>query len=115
MLLFQMLLVAAASIVFLFMSVIFAAACVWCGGGIAAINAWLQARCLKRDERAPERTPQQSLAAIYICVVQRFLVVALLFAFGLGAMKLEPLAVLSGFIVGLVVMVILGTQQLAKN
>jgi len=94
---------------------IFSAVSVWYGGGVAATNAALQARCAHRDAQAPERSPQQSLVAIYICMVQRFLLAALLFALGLGALKLEPLAVLTGFIIGQVVLVISGTKQLTQK
>jgi F0F1-type ATP synthase assembly protein I len=85
------------------------------GGGIAVVNALLVWRCARRDARAPERTPQQSLAAMYICVIQRFVLAALLFAFGLGALKLKPFALLIGFIAGQLVMVIIGTQQLKQK
>ena len=111
-LLFQGLLVAFTSAVFLVAFETFAAASVWFGGGIAAANALLLARCAQRDTRATGRTPQQSLAAAYICVVQRFVLIALLFAFGLGALKLQALALLAGFIGGQLVMVIMGIKQL---
>jgi F0F1-type ATP synthase assembly protein I len=85
------------------------------GGGIAVVNALLVWRCARRDSLAPERTPQQSLTAIYMCVIQRFVFAALLFAFGLGALKLKPFALLAGFIAGQLVMVIIGTQQLKQK
>ena len=85
------------------------------GGGIAVVNALLVWRCSRRDSQTPERTPQQSLAAIYICVIQRFVFAALLFAFGLGVLELKPFALLAGFIVGQLVMVIIGTQQLKQK
>jgi F0F1-type ATP synthase assembly protein I len=87
----------------------------WFGAGIAAINALLVVRCARRDARVPERKPQQSLAAVFICVAQRFVIAALLFAFGLGVLKLPPLALLAGFIAGQLVMVIIGTQQLKQK
>ena len=85
------------------------------GGVIAVVNALLVWRCGRRDAQSPERTPQQSLAAMYICVIQRFVFAALLFAFGLGALKLKPFALLAGFIAGQLVMVIIGTQQLKQK
>lgn len=88
---------------------------VWYGGGIAAANALIQARCLRRDRLTPERTPRQTLAAAMICVVQRFAMVALLFILGLGVWQFEPLATLAGFIVGQIAMVISGTQQLTQK
>ncbi len=113
--LYQLALVTAVSAVFLIMFNMFAAASSWFGGGIAAVNALLVARCASRDARAAERTPQQSLAAVFLCVAQRFLVVTLLFAFGLGALQLRPLALLAGFIAGQLVLVIIGTQQLKQK
>jgi F0F1-type ATP synthase assembly protein I len=114
-LLIQFLIVAATAAVFLVIFETFSALSVCYGGCLAAANALLSARCAYRDRKAPERTPQQSLAAVYLCVVQRFLAIALLFAFGLGLLKLKPLALLSGFIAGQLVMVILDTQRLTKN
>ena len=113
--LYQLVLVAVISAVCLVAFSLFAAASCGFGGGIAAVNALLVARCASRDARTPERTPQQSLAAVFLCVAQRFLVVTLLFAFGLGVLKLKPLALLAGFIAGQLVMVIIGTQQLKQK
>ena len=107
--------VAVASAVFLAVYGIFSAVSVWYGGGIAAMNGLVQARCLHRDLQAPQRSPQQSLVAVYVCVAQRFLLVALLFALGLGALQLEPLAVLAGFVAGQVALVISGTNALTKK
>ncbi|TCK16913.1 ATP synthase protein I [Thiogranum longum] len=112
---YQLVLVLAVSVVFFAIFDSLSAFSVLCGGGIAAGNALLAARCAHRDARAPERTPQQSLAAIYICMVQRFVIIAVLFALVMGGLKLDPLAVLAGFIAGLGVMVIFGTQQLTQQ
>lgn len=109
---YQVVLFAAVSAVFFVIFGPLAAASCGFGGGIASVNALLVARCVSRDAHAPERTPQQSLAAVFICVAQRFLVATLLFAFGLGVLQLRPLALLAGFIAGQLVMVIIGTQQL---
>jgi F0F1-type ATP synthase assembly protein I len=114
-LLFQSLMVAAVAAVFLVIFETFSAVSVCYGGCVAAVNGLLLARCAHRDAKAPERSPQQSLAAVYLCVVQRFLVIALLFALGLGLLKLKPLALMTGFIAGQLVMVIMETQRLKKN
>ncbi|MGI9321233.1 MAG: ATP synthase subunit I [Thiogranum sp.] len=114
-LLFQSLTVAATAAVFLVIFEAFPAVSVCYGGFVAAVNALLMARCARRDMQEPQRSPQQSLAAVYLCVVQRFLIIALLFALGLGLLKLKALALLTGFIVGQLVMVIMETQRLKKN
>jgi ATP synthase protein I len=113
-LLVQLVLMAAISAVFLVIFDVSHAAAAGFGGSIAVMNALLAMRCASRDARALERTPQQSLAALYLCVVQRFVVAALLFALGLGALKLNGLPLLAGFIAGQFVMIIIGTQQLKK-
>lgn len=114
-LLYQSLVIAAVSALFFVIVSPFAAGSSGFGGGIATVNALLVARCARRDARAPERTPQQSLAAVFLCVAQRFLVAGALFAFGLGVLQLTPLALLAGFIAGQLVMVIIGTQQLKQK
>lgn len=114
-LLHQLLLIGVISAVFLVIFDMAHAVATGFGGGIAVVNALLVWRCARRDSQSPERTPQQSLAAIYICVIQRFVFAALMFAFGLGALKLKPFALLAGFIAGQLVMVIIGTQQLKQK
>ena len=114
-LLFQSLTVAATAAVFLVIFEAFSAVSVCYGGCVATVNALHLARCAHRDMQEPQRSPQQSLAAVYLCVVQRFLVIALLFALGLGLLKLKALALLTGFIAGQLVMVIMETQRLKKN
>ena len=113
--LLQFLLVSATAAVFLVFFETFSALSTCYGGCVAAVNALLLARCTQRDARVPERSPQQSLVAAYLCALQRFLVVALLFVVGLGALMLKPLALLAGFIVGQLVMVISGTQLLKQK
>jgi uncharacterized membrane protein (DUF4010 family) len=114
-LLVQFLLVAALSIALLVFYGIWPALAAGYGGGVAAVNALLLARCARRDAEATERTPGQSLTAAYVCVIQRFLAIALLFGLGMAAMKLPPLAMLASFIGGQLVMVISGTRQLQQN
>ena len=109
-LLFQSLVVVATAAVFVVIFETFSAVSVCYGGCVAAVNALLLARCGYRDAQAPGRSPQQSLAAAYLCVVQRFL-----FALGLGLLELKPLALMTGFVAGQLVLVILETQRLKKN
>ena len=114
-LLFQSLIIAVTAAVFLVIFETSSAVSVCYGGLLATVNALLIARCAHRDAKAPQRSPQQSVAAAYVCVAQRFLALALLFALGLGLLELRPGALLSGFIAGQLVMVIMETQRLNKN
>ena len=114
-LLLQLTWVAVTSAVFLAVFGIFSAVSVCYGGGIAALNGLVQVRCLHRDAQAPERSPQQSVASVYVCVIQRFVIVALMFALGLGALGAEPFAVLSGFVAGQAALVISAISALDKK
>ena len=114
-LLFQSLIIAATAAVFLVIFDTSSAVSVCYGGLIAITNALLIARCAYRDAKAPQRSPQQSVAAAYVCLAQRFVALALLFALGLGLLELQPGALLSGFVASQLVMVIMETQRLNKN
>ncbi len=114
-LLIQLLLVGVATVVFLANFDFAHAVAAGFGVGIAVVNALLLARCARRDAQALQRTPPQIMVAVYVCVIQRFVLAALLFAFGLGALQLKPLALLIGFIVGQIAMVIIGMQQLKQK
>jgi F0F1-type ATP synthase assembly protein I len=114
-LLYQMFLVAGIAAVFLVMFEPQAALSVGYGGGIAATNAVLLGRCSRREARRDAVTAQHSLVAGYACAVQRFLIVALLFAAAMMTLKEQGLAILSGFVAGQLVLVIFGTQQLRQK
>lgn len=114
-LLYQIFLVAGIAAVFLVVVDFQAALSVGYGGGIAATNAIMLSRCTRREEQRDAKTAQHSLVAGYACAVQRFLIVALLFAAVMMTLKEQGLAILSGFITGQLVMVILGTQQLRQK
>ena len=55
---------------------------------------------------------RQSLAALYRSAAERWLLVALLFALGLGVLSLDPLALLVGFIVGQLTLLMTRTQMI---
>ncbi len=53
---------------------------------------------------------RKSLTILYRCAIERFVVIAVLFAFGLGVMGLEPIPLLSGFAVGQLLFLISGSR-----
>ncbi len=114
-LLYQLLLVAGTAAVFLVFDTTQAALSVGYGGGIAATNAIMLGRCSRREAHRDEAAAQRSLVAGYACAVQRFLIVALLFAAAMVALKQQGLAILSGFIAGQLALVIFGNQQLRQK
>ncbi|VAW75453.1 hypothetical protein MNBD_GAMMA15-539 [hydrothermal vent metagenome] len=115
MLLYQLFLVAGTAAVFLVIFEPQAALSVGYGGGIAATNGILLWRCSRRETRRDSATAQHSLVAGYACSVQRFLIVALLFAAAMMTLKDQGLAILSGFIAGQLALVIFGNQQLRQK
>lgn len=112
---YQLFLVVGSAAVFLVMFGPQAALSVGYGGGIAATNAILLGRCARRAARRDAVTAQHSLVAGYACAVQRFVIVALLFAALMMALKQQGLAILSGFIAGQLALVIFGNQQLRQK
>lgn len=52
---------------------------------------------VKRAEAAAASNPRKSQAVLYLGAAQRFLVVILLFLFGLAVLKLDPLMTVIGF------------------
>ena len=68
------------------------------GSVISIILAYLLGRGVVRAGNTAQQSPKNSTAILYIGAVQRFVLVLALFGVGLGILKLEPLATMSGFI-----------------
>lgn len=110
--LYQFLLVATISAVFLVVLGQFPAGSVWFGGLTAAINVLILVRYARRETLPTVAAAQQTLMALYSCAVTRFVAVAALFILGMGILKLHPLAVLAGFIAGQMVLFFPDTRKL---
>jgi ATP synthase protein I len=98
-------------IVQIFLVLIAAALCGWFfdsstvraalyGGFIAMANTLLSLRHLHRAERIAGEVAEQNVRIFYQCAFERLVITLALFALGLGILKLEPLAVIGGFILG---------------
>ena len=96
----QLLLFAATSVIFFMIDGAFQAASVWCGGLIAMTNVRLLAWRRRRADRGRVLSAVESLRLLYRTAVERFVLVVLLFALALGILQLDPLALITGFIVG---------------
>ncbi len=77
------------------------------GGGIALANGLLIARRIakrnKQDAGDTELTSRNEVASMYVSVIERFVLVAILLAIGLGYWKEvreAQLALISGFVAG---------------
>jgi len=70
-----------------------------CYGGLtSAVLALLSIRGFKRANEVVLSEPKKSMTILYVGAVQRFVAVLVLLGTGLGLLKLEPLAVLIGFV-----------------
>ncbi len=80
------------------------------GGTVALLN--VQLLRWRKDQVKTRRglTAGASLATFFVSALERFALVALLLALGLGWMKLQPLALLIGFAVGQAAVLLLWSQ-----
>lgn len=70
------------------------------GGGVSVLNGALLAWRMYRAALHPANDAHQQLRLMYFYAAERFLVVIALLGLCLAALKLPPLAVLSGFVTG---------------
>jgi len=76
------------------------------GSSIALTNALLLAWRMKQSARAQHLDAHKHLWSFYRSSLERFLIVVMLFAAGLGPLKLLPLAVIAGFALGQMTLII---------
>ena len=96
----QLLLLAATSAVFFGYYGGFQAVSVWGGGVIAMTHTLLLEWRRACADSGPALSGTESLRLLYRTALERFVLVVLLFALMLGVLKLDPLALITGFIVG---------------
>jgi ATP synthase protein I len=108
---FQLVLIAVTSIVFFALGDVIQAGSVWFGGAIASANLLLLEWRRRAADRGPALSAAASLRLLYRTALERFVLAAVLFVLGLGVLRLDPLALLSGFIVGLVALIVTGTGK----
>jgi hypothetical protein len=107
----QLLLVFLTSVVFLFASGGFQAGSAGFGGAIALINLLLLEWRRYRTDKGRVIDARQSLRVLYRSALERLLLVALLFALGMGALALDPLALLTGFVAGQLALLLTGMKR----
>ena len=107
----QLVLVLLTSAVFFLVSGGFQAGSAGFGGAIALINVLLLEWRRYQTDTGRAIDARQSLLVLYRSALERLLLVALLFALGLGALALDPLALLTGFIMGQVALLLTGTKR----
>jgi len=68
------------------------------GGLTSVVLALLSIRGFKRANEIALSEPKKSMTILYVSAVQRFVTVLMMLGLGLGLFKLEPMAVLIGFV-----------------
>lgn len=76
------------------------------GGAVALTNTLLLSWRMRSSARQPGQSPHQELFRLYRSSMERFFVVALLIAAGLGWLKLMPALMLAGFALGQLTLVV---------
>jgi ATP synthase protein I len=107
----QLALITVTSIVFFTIGDAMQAGSVWFGGAIATANLLLLEWRRRTADRGPALSATASLRLLYRTALERFVLVATLFALALGVLQLEPLALLTGFIVGQTALIVTGTGK----
>lgn len=72
------------------------------GGGITLINGFLLHWHHHRAVKSARADAGKNLRILMSCAIQRFIATMVLFALGMGALQLPPLALIGGFGVALV-------------
>jgi F0F1-type ATP synthase assembly protein I len=102
----QLLLLAVTSAVFFVRYGGFQAGSVWGGGVIAIAHTLLLEWRRGCADSGRALTGGESLRLLYRTALERFVLVALLFALALGVLQLAPAALIAGFIAGQVALII---------
>ena len=107
----QLVLIAVTSVVFFALGNAMQAGSVWFGGTIATANLLLLEWRRRAADRGPALSAAASLRLLYRTAVERFVLAGTLFALALGVLRLDPLALLTGFIVGQAALIMTGTGK----
>ena len=81
------------------------------GGGIALINGLLLFWRYHRGKQSHAADPGRHLRSFFASAIERFVMVAALFAIGFGVLALAPLPLLIGFIVAQAGLLVAGLSQ----
>jgi hypothetical protein len=79
---------------------------VMCGGGVSILNGAMLAWRMAQNVLFTNHNSHQQLRLLYFYAIERFLIVVMMLGICLKAIKLSPLAVLSGFVLGQTVLLI---------
>lgn len=75
------------------------------GSAVVLANGVLQRRQQNRAAQVAGLSPERNLRYLYRCAVERFIATVLMFAIGIGLLKMHPMPLLGGFIIAQVAVV----------
>jgi ATP synthase protein I len=107
----QLLLVAITSVVFFVLNGGFQAGSAAYGGVCACASQLLLEWRRNAADRGHVLSAGQSIRLLYRTAVERFVLVGVLLALGLGVWRLDPLALITGFIAGQLALVFIATGK----
>jgi hypothetical protein len=107
----QLLLIAITSAVFFMIYGGFQAGSAAFGGFCACANRLLLEWRRHKADSGRALSAGQSMRLLYRTALERFMLIGVLFALGLGVWQLDPLALITGFIVGQSALVFNGTGK----
>ena len=81
------------------------------GSAISIILAWLLSRGVAQAGNTVQHSSKKSTAILYMGAVQRFLLVLALFGGGIAFLKLEPLAMVIGFVLSQLAFMIMAVKH----
>ena len=108
---FQLALVTVTSVIFFTLGDALQAGSVWFGGAIATANLLLLEWRRRVADSGPALSAAASLRLLYRTALERFALAVTLFVLALGVLQLDPLALLTGFIVGQTALILTGTGK----
>ena len=111
MMVIQLLLIAATAVVFFLIYGAFAAGSAVYGGAIACAGSLLLEWRRAAADRGRALDAAQSIRLLYRTALERFVLAGVLLALGFGVLRLDPLALLTGFIVGQLALVFTATGK----
>lgn len=107
----QLLLVSVTSVVFFALYGGFQAGSAAYGGVSACASQLLLAWRRNKADRGPALSAGASIRLLYRTALERFVLVGVLLVLGLGVWRLDPLALITGFIAGQLALVFNGTGK----
>ncbi|HIQ14385.1 MAG TPA: ATP synthase subunit I [Leucothrix sp.] len=81
------------------------------GGAVAVVNSILLSRRLESAGEMAKENPEGGVLSLYLGVIQRFVFVLVMFAVGMGVLKLQPPPMLGTFALAQLAFMLFGSKK----